>query len=144
MRNIFQREAEDGTLDTESLGVDGEKTASYGDVETFYVPGDRYSFHSYAEYGFYWNQVDVHVAAGESLTLGLRKPDHYVTGDWCPFDNFELYYLGKVAPTAVEAVEADGVAAANGAEAIYNLAGQRVSKAVKGLYIVNGKKILVK
>ena len=27
---------------------------------------------------------------------------------------------------------------------IYNLAGQRVSKAQKGLYIINGKKVMVK
>ena len=38
----------------------------------------------------------------------------------------------------------DKVSAATGADVIYNLAGQRVSKAVKGLYIRNGKKVAVK
>ena len=42
----------------------------------------------------------------------------------------------------------DGIATVEGAVAegsvIYNLAGQRVEKAVKGVYIVNGKKVLVK
>lgn len=38
--------------------------------------------------------------------------------------------------------EINGEAAENGA--IYNLAGQRVMKAQKGLYIVNGKKVIVK
>jgi len=32
----------------------------------------------------------------------------------------------------------------NANDAVYNLAGQRVSKAVNGLYIINGKKVLVK
>ena len=32
----------------------------------------------------------------------------------------------------------------NGEQVIYNLAGQRVNKATKGLYIINGKKVLVK
>ena len=41
--------------------------------------------------------------------------------------------------TGIEAVEAE--TSANG---IYNLAGQRVAKAQKGLYIVNGKKVIVK
>lgn len=37
-----------------------------------------------------------------------------------------------------------GINAENGNQTIYNIAGQRVSKAQKGLYIVNGKKVLVK
>ncbi len=42
--------------------------------------------------------------------------------------------------TAIEAVESETLA--NGA--IYDLSGRRVSKAVKGVYIQNGKKVLVK
>ena len=42
--------------------------------------------------------------------------------------------------TAIEAVMADK----QGATVVYNLAGQRVMKAQKGLYIMNGKKYLVK
>ena len=42
----------------------------------------------------------------------------------------------------------DGIKAVETTEtennAIYNLAGQRVSKMQKGIYIVNGKKVLVK
>ena len=42
----------------------------------------------------------------------------------------------------------DGIATVEGATkedaAIYNIAGQRVEKAVKGVYIINGKKVLVK
>ena len=38
--------------------------------------------------------------------------------------------------------EINGAAAENGA--IYNLAGQRVNKAQKGVFIVNGKKVIVK
>lgn len=36
------------------------------------------------------------------------------------------------------------IAAENGAEGIFNLNGQKVQKAQKGLYIVNGKKVMVK
>ena len=43
--------------------------------------------------------------------------------------------------TAINGVEANGTV--NG-EAIYNLSGQRVNKAQKGIYIQNGKKVLVK
>ena len=45
-------------------------------------------------------------------------------------------------PTGINGITADEL---TGKESvIYNLSGQRVSKAVKGLYIVNGKKVLVK
>lgn len=142
VKNVLERADEDGELSSEALGVGAEVAVAYGDVKEFYVPNDRESFVAYCEWGIYWNQVDVYVGEGESLTLGLRKNVH-VASDWCPFDNFELYYLGTTAPTAIEDVEADGTHSAVPA-AIYNLAGQRVQKAVKGLYIVNGKKVLVK
>ena len=41
--------------------------------------------------------------------------------------------------TGIEAVETE-----NGAQVIYDLSGRRVAKAVKGLYIINGKKVYVK
>jgi len=45
---------------------------------------------------------------------------------------------------AVKAIEADGVELGNTVEGIYNLSGVRVQKAQKGIYIKNGKKIVVK
>ena len=51
----------------------------------------------------------------------------------------ELFIDGVA--TAIESINGNG---AQPAGAIYNLAGQRVQKAQRGLYIVNGKKIVVK
>jgi hypothetical protein len=51
----------------------------------------------------------------------------------------ELFIDGVA--TAIEAIDADN-SVLNGA--IYNLAGQRVQKAQRGLYIVNGKKVVIK
>ena len=46
-------------------------------------------------------------------------------------------------PTAIETVKtAEGIDLENAV--IYNLNGQRVDKAQKGLYIVNGKKVVIK
>lgn len=50
------------------------------------------------------------------------------------------FFFGSDDATAVKGIEAAGEEAG----AIYNLAGQRVEKAVKGVYIINGKKVLVK
>ena len=51
-----------------------------------------------------------------------------------------IYLVKKVDPTGVEKVEL----AKNANAPIYNLAGQQVNKAVKGVYIQNGKKFIVK
>ena len=143
LKNPFQREDEAGVLLSDPVGIDGEIAVPYGDVEEFYVANSRASFNGYAQAGLYWNQIDVFVGQGETLTIGLRK-ERFVANDWCPFDNFELYYLGTTAPTGIEAVEQGATARTAAPAAIYNLAGQRVQKAVKGLYIIDGKKVMVK
>lgn len=56
-------------------------------------------------------------------------------------ENVEVKLFVDDLETSIDAIDGS-VEAENGA--IYNIAGQRVQKAVKGLYIVNGKKILVK
>ena len=45
--------------------------------------------------------------------------------------------------TGINAVQGEGLKV-NGSETVYNLNGQRVAQPTKGLYIVNGKKVLVK
>ena len=65
---------------------------------------------------------------------------------------FRAYFKKKTAATVKAALFIDGVATAieginaddNNDATIFNLAGQRVQKAQKGIYIVNGKKVLVK
>ena len=58
---------------------------------------------------------------------------------WVIFDNFQLLYFGTENPTTgISTVVVNN----NQSNAIYNLAGQRVNKAQKGLFIVNGKKVV--
>ena len=73
------------------------------------------------------------------FTIGILVQE--TSAGWIAFDNFQLKYIGQTAPVAVENITA---ATENKAVVIYNLAGQRVQKAVRGLYIINGKKVLVK
>ncbi len=51
-----------------------------------------------------------------------------------------LHFPGAGEATGIVAVESDLIAN----DAIYDLSGRKVSKAVKGVYIINGKKVLVK
>lgn len=141
VKNILQREDEEGSLETGQSATGGETVVKYAGEDEFYIPNDMTSFCEYTEIGIYWNEVKVHLNAGETLTLGLYKDTH-IDNDWTIFNNFELYYLGNdEAPDAINAVEVNGEKAS---AAIYNLAGQRVAKAVKGLYIMDGKKVVVK
>ncbi len=84
--------------------------------------------------------VDFESNGTDLITVGLRTLS--TNANWITGDNFELYYLGTTAPTAVERI--DAATEAHKAVVIYNLAGQRVQKPVRGLYIINGRKVLVK
>jgi hypothetical protein len=95
-------------------------------------------------------------AASESFTAGLYtiEPIRFTVGEdgmmyvgvygtalnqWVIFDNFQLKYFGEEIVDAISSVNAK---AEN--NAIYNLNGQKMIKAQKGLYIQNGKKFIVK
>lgn len=107
--------------------------------------GDKYYPSSMAGFKYvitnnpdaYCNKVQVMVEEGGDLKFGLRKTVG-IGNDWLIFDDFELYYLGKNATTAIKSVD-------NAAEqTIYNVAGQKLNTLQKGINIVNGKKIYVK
>ena len=63
------------------------------------------------------------------------------TTQWVIWDNFQLKYFGKENPTTGISTVVDNN---NQNNAIYNLNGQRVEKAQKGLYIINGRKQVVR
>ena len=46
--------------------------------------------------------------------------------------------------TGIESVAAEGTQTGNKLSGIYNLMGQKVKNPTKGLYIINGKKTIVK
>ena len=80
---------------------------------------------------FYSNGTDI-------ATVGVLVKE--TTAGWIAFDNFELKYIGKTPTVGVEGIEE----IAPKTTVISNLAGQRVQKPVRGLYIINGKKVLIK
>ena len=60
---------------------------------------------------------------------------------WYKADNFCLYYVGDKDVNAVRGINADTAASQ---QSIYNLAGQKVQNTQKGIYIIDGKKVVVK
>lgn len=123
-----------------TTGANGERTATVNGV-TYGVIGTQATLGAVFAQGKYMNTLDIFLKQGDTLTLGLVLDGKYVDGNWCLFDNFRLEYLGNgAAPTAVEGISAES----NAPKAIYDLQGRRVQKAQKGIYIINGKKTLVK
>lgn len=70
-------------------------------------------------------------------TVAKGKAYLHLTGDKAA--SAPTLYFDWATPTAIEAVDAQK---AQQAGVVYNLAGQRVAQPKKGLYIVNGKKIM--
>ncbi len=129
----------------DATGLGGEVSYTY-DGATYYVPNTMESAGGYFSMDLYLNEIDVYVAEGENLTIGLVLNGNVVDYNWCVWDNFTIAYLGNdEAPTAVESITAEEEATSlAGAAGIYDLSGRRVAKAQKGVYLIDGKKVLVK
>ena len=111
---------------TGNSGIDAEDMAAADPKCTFY----RLTMHNGTDIGFWWGEAD-----GAAFGLGANKA-YMVVPENNPVKGFALSdFVNGI--KAVETQKAES-------NVIYNLSGQRVSKMQKGLYIVNGKKVLVK
>ena len=64
---------------------------------------------------------------------------------WVIFDNFRLYFYGKMSADVVTAIREIGSGTNRQTKnEVFDLQGRKVMNPTKGLYIVNGKKVLVK
>ena len=81
--------------------------------------------------------VEVKVA-NNALTIGIEEPSAGNT--WLVWDNVTLSYLGTEATAICDM--SGGRPQTFEKNVFYNLRGQRVEHPTKGLYIVNGKKIV--
>ncbi len=76
------------------------------------------------------------------LTLGVELKN-YQSND-CKFDHFTLEYLGDPNGTTGIKPIGDGKLKRSHSSILYDLTGRRVSRPAKGLYLVNGKVIVIK
>lgn len=133
VRGIYQ------DAQTEDPAIDGQESYEL-DGQTYYTANTMISFEKYAmDLGLYNNTLDFHLDGNTVLTLGLRF-ESQSSAVWFPFDDFNLYYLGTTTPTAVS-----DITSVADPTAIYDLMGRKVQKAskgIKGIFIMNGKKIV--
>ena len=88
--------------------------------------------------GKYMNEVYTYVGEDGTLTITVDKPSH-VGDNWILFNNFTLTYYTAEDVTGVKQWTID-----NRQLTIYDLTGRRVENPTKGIYIVSGKKVVLK
>lgn len=122
-----------------ALGKGREKTIGGKNV-----PDDMTAAAAYFQKGYYLNEVLGTVGQQNgSIKVGIKTtsmPESY----WCCFDDFHLYFYGSRSISDVTAISDLTTAADRRQPAVYDLQGRRVSNPKRGLYIVNGRKVLIK
>ena len=105
----------------------------------------------YFKSGLYWNKFVFTISEENAgvLAIGVDKVDdgNISVADWTVMDNWRIKYYGKepIDPDAVKGVVSDEINKTNTANnGIYNMLGQRLSKAQRGVNIIGGKKIIKK
>ncbi len=127
-----------------SLGMDEETL-----IETvYYYPSSMQGFYAACKKDptAFANSVIFYLSEAGNVELGIRK-DVAIGNDWVIMDDFELYYLGKEAPTAID--EVAGAEEGQGAVEYYSVNGVKLSAPQQGINIVkyaNGqvKKVFIK
>lgn len=121
---------------------------------TRYIPNDMQAASKYFKKGLYENVLTMQNRRVQALTLGIRSESRGAMF-WTVFDNFRLYYYGSMTKNDVES-GVEEVVAPDTNESIwpcpvYNITGQCVRYNATsleglpaGLYIVGGKKVIVK
>lgn len=132
----------------------GAQTSSIGGNEATIdgklVPNNMQAASLYFKRGYYENSVATTIASDhDKLRAGIRSSS--MGGSyWCIFDNFRLHYLGNSNATAIDPIVTE-TAAANDRQGVYSLDGRRLfndasqaGKLARGIYVINGKKTIVK
>lgn len=127
-------------------GAVGVEQSPYG-----YIPNTMEQTAIYFRAGLYKNSLLCEVSDDGKLTIGVKKTVA-VGNDWSIFDNFTLTYLGTTEdpnipdePDAIDRVQISQPVSAF--EGIYTLQGTKVnalSNINKGIYVMNGQKVLVR
>ncbi len=114
--------------------------------ETLYYPNStRGASHRFAaDDDAYENVLTIELGQQADLTIGCRKATT-IEGDWCAFDTFRLYYIGKADNVAVRDIATKN----NGQQGIYSIDGTRRTALGRGVNIVVGtdgeaRKVVVK
>ncbi len=113
----------------------------------YYIPQDMQAARKYFDKGLYDNGVVVENNTASQLRVGLSC-SNMGTSYWCIFDNFRLFFYGSLNAEAINGIATPAAPVHQSDERIYSLDGRLLStpkaQLQHGLYIVNGKKVVIK
>lgn len=135
---FFYEDAEKGLTLESMLAMTNDYDYRHGNGTLIdYMLKETDLFHSY---------VPFTLSEEGDITIGFRVELPKLGGQMPFIDYFRLRYFGNQenALDLYTGVTSPSVKPATAATAVYNLNGQRVQKAIKGLYIVNGRKVVIK
>ena len=104
----------------------------------------------YFRSGLYWNELAFSIPEEDAGHIGIgiyKEFDENLDGkgDWIVMDNWRLkYYGGANTQEIIDGISDVIKTPVQTSKTIYNLSGQKLKKAQKGINIVNGKKYIVK
>mgnify|MGYP004447107749 FL=1 len=143
LNNIASVQLTQAELDEQGIDISaGNSTFN----DKYKVAEQLMSADNFFKAGYYKNSITLKVGEDGVLRLGIKKVNA-VGQDWVVVDNFSLIYLGGASTAETSGDDATAIASVEteAQKAIYTITGVRVNKALKsGLYIINGKKVLVK
>lgn len=125
--------------DAQSRSLGGATSNSGGK----YIPNNMLAASKWFAAGWYDNNVLIKTTTASTLKLGIKGT---TMGEsfWTVFDNFRLYFYGDYTTDAIITGVEDIATSLPTEDKIYDLSGRRVERPTRGLYIVNGKKVLFK
>ena len=131
--NVYLASGGVSVLDEDNmLKPSGDAGISAANMTVAYTKFYRLTMHNGTKIGFWWG-----AAGGAAFDLAAHKA--YLAIPNASEARAGLWF-GEGDVTAIETVKVQNVAKGE----YFNLAGQRVAQPTKGLYIVNGKKVIIK
>ena len=116
-------------------------TGSVAAATRVYIPNNMQSASTYFKKGLYDNSVLVTTTIPATFKMGIKATTG--TGFWICFDNFRLLCHGAYTTddvTPVTTIEANGQPTT---APVYDLSGRRINHPTRGLYIIDGKKVII-
>ena len=120
-------------------------TGSVAAATKVYIPNTMEGAQNFFKKGLYDNSVVLTTTVSATMKLGIRSTATGGTNFWTIFDNFRLYFHGAYSAdqvTPVTSITEDPTTSVG--NACYDLSGRRVTNPTRGLYIRNGKKIIIR
>ena len=128
-----------------SIALSTDEGATFGTPKTICPIGSAYSAAVVlpdGTLGVYYEENGVF--GGFTMRFVRFSLDWASNGTYKFSDNAPFYPIKSTNPTAIEEVNNEGKAENGKVKAIYDLQGRRVNNPTKGLYIIDGKKTILR